>query len=54
MLITYWMLRYVCDWTIFPWINSDEDGWEFTWLFLLVGRISIDAFEELQKRNEDG
>ena len=49
MLITYWMLRWVRDWTIFPWICTDDDGWEFTWIFLLLGRISAEAFNDLEE-----
>jgi len=33
----YWGFLKLKDWTIFPWVMTDENGFEFTWLFIIAG-----------------
>ena len=33
----YCNIRHIKDATIFPWILTDDYGWEFTWVFLMIG-----------------
>lgn len=33
----YCSIRHIKDATIFPWILTDENGWEFTWMFIMFG-----------------
>ena len=31
--------RPIGDWTIFPWVMTDVEGFEFTWLFMVAGYL---------------
>ena len=42
--------RHIADWTIFPFISTDETGWQFTWIFFQFTRFKIDESD----LNEDG
>ena len=35
----YFQIRHVKDWSILPWILSDDNGWEFTWFCFIIGVI---------------
>jgi hypothetical protein len=34
-------IRHIRVWTLVPWIDSDVEGWWFTWLCFIVARHTI-------------
>jgi hypothetical protein len=37
--------RHISDWTIFPWIETGDKGWQFTWVFFQFTRYTCDESE---------
>jgi hypothetical protein len=40
-VLIFWGFRAIAEWTIFPWVTSDESGWIFTWLFIFAGYFEV-------------
>lgn len=41
--VNLWQLNWhPANWLLVPWIATEANGWEFSWLFVVFGRYSID------------
>ncbi len=40
--ITEFGFRHIADWSIFPWIETSYNGWQFTWVFFKLTRYGCD------------
>ena len=43
--ITEFGIRHIADWSIFPWIETGDNGWRFTWVFFEFTRYDVDESE---------
>ena len=43
--ITEYGFRHIGDWTLLPWLATADNGWEITWLFLIISRFTLTAEE---------
>lgn len=48
MIKTYFFIALapIRLWTLFPWIRSYSNGFEFTWVFLVLARYWVDEDKE--------
>jgi len=46
---------HIGDWTIFPWIATDDRGWEFTWVFFHTAHywLTKTEYEEYMQDDDD-
>ena len=46
---------HVSDWTIFPWIATDDRGWAFTWVCLHMAQyyLTKKEYEEYMQDDDD-
>ncbi len=48
-MLIFWGFRGIAEWTIFPWVTSDEDGWIFTWK-LLHKKVTLQQEDDYMAR----